>query len=184
MNSVIVIGAGPAGLTAAYELNKRFSGELQIFESEDQVGGISKTVHKNGWRFDLGGHRFFSKSNYVNSLWVAVGSGSNSIAYSSNGTQWTGLGTTIILSKPMLMGLLDKKDKINYNIIDDLELGYVIEKEFPSLPFYSLENYFVYVDEKTNIEELNYANIIFYRNKSDQRKHDIQNMKKIVYRLS
>ena len=65
MNSVIVIGAGPAGLTAAYELNKRFSGELQIFESEDQVGGISKTVHKNGWRFDLGGHRFFSKSNYV-----------------------------------------------------------------------------------------------------------------------
>ena len=69
MNSVIVIGAGPAGLTAAYELNKRFSGELQIFESEDQVGGISKTVHKNGWRFDLGGHRFFSKSNYVNSLW-------------------------------------------------------------------------------------------------------------------
>ena len=93
-------------------------------------------------------------------------------------------GTTIILSKPMLMGLLDKKDKINYNIIDDLEIGYVIEKEFPSLPFYSLENYFVYVDEKTNIEELNYANIIFYRNKSDQRKHDIQNMKKIVYRLS
>ena len=84
----------------------------------------------------------------------------------------------------MLMGLLDKKDKINYNIIDDLEIGYVIEKEFPSLPFYSLENYFVYVDEKTNIEELNYANIIFYRNKSDQRKHDIQNMKKIVHYLS
>jgi hypothetical protein len=93
-------------------------------------------------------------------------------------------GTTIILSKPMLIGLLDKKDKINYNIIDDLEIGYVIEKEFPYLPFYSLEHYFAYVDEKTDIDQLDYTNTIFYRNKSDNRKHDIQNMKKIVSYLS
>ena len=93
-------------------------------------------------------------------------------------------GTSMILSKPMLMGLLDKKDRIDYNFIDDLEIGYVLEKEFPHLPFYSLQHYFVYVDEKTNMDELDYANIIFYRNKSDQRKHDIQNMKKIVHHLS
>ena len=90
----------------------------------------------------------------------------------------------MILSKPMLVELLDKKDKINYNIIDDLEIGYVLEKEFPYLPFYSLIRYFVYVNEKTNMDELDYANLIFYRNKSEDRKHDIQNMKKIVHYLS
>lgn len=93
-------------------------------------------------------------------------------------------GTSMILSKPMLVELLDKKDKINYNIIDDLEIGYVLEKEFPYLPFYSLIRYFVYVNEKTNMDELDYANLIFYRNKSEDRKHDIQNMKKIVHYLS
>jgi hypothetical protein len=93
-------------------------------------------------------------------------------------------GTAMILSKPILVELVDKKDKIDYTIIDDLEIGYVLEKEFPYLPFYSLENYFAYVDEKTDMDQLDYKNIIFYRNKSDDRKHDIQNMKKIVRHLS
>jgi len=67
---VAILGAGPAGLTAGWELNK--SGEefkVTFFEGDSQVGGISKTVQWKGWRFDLGGHRFFSKSSRVNELW-------------------------------------------------------------------------------------------------------------------
>lgn len=67
--NVLVIGAGPAGLTAAYELNKAFDGKISICDSDSQVGGISRTVYRNGWRFDIGGHRFFSKSKLVNDLW-------------------------------------------------------------------------------------------------------------------
>ena len=93
-------------------------------------------------------------------------------------------GTSMILSKQMLIELLNKKDQINYNIIDDLEIGHVMEKEYPYLPFYSFQHYFEYVDEKTNMDQLDYKNIIFYRNKSEDRKQDIQNMKEIVYHLS
>jgi len=67
---VAILGAGPAGLTAGWELKK--SGKrprVAIFEGDSQVGGISKTVRWLGWRFDLGGHRFFSKSSKVNELW-------------------------------------------------------------------------------------------------------------------
>lgn len=67
---VAILGAGPAGLTAGWELNKS-SKDLHVtfFEGDSQVGGISKTVRWKGWRFDLGGHRFFSKSSKVNELW-------------------------------------------------------------------------------------------------------------------
>ena len=59
---VVIIGAGPAGLTAGYELLKRSNEyEVVILESEKLVGGISKTINYKGNRMDLGGHRFFSK---------------------------------------------------------------------------------------------------------------------------
>ena len=60
---VVVIGAGPAGLTAAYELTKRGHAGTTVVESDSVVGGISRTVERDGWRFDIGGHRFFTKSN-------------------------------------------------------------------------------------------------------------------------
>jgi UDP-galactopyranose mutase len=67
---VAIIGAGPAGLTAGWELiSSKQEFEVIFFESDSQVGGISKTVRWRGWRFDLGGHRFFSKSSKVNELW-------------------------------------------------------------------------------------------------------------------
>ena len=60
MQTVIIIGAGPAGLTAAYELlNKSNKYKVIVLESEKQVGGLSKTVNYNNNRMDLGGHRFF-----------------------------------------------------------------------------------------------------------------------------
>ena len=66
MKKVVIIGAGPAGLTAAYQLlKKRKDYQVIILEKEKQVGGISKTVHYKGNRMDIGGHRFFTKSQEV-----------------------------------------------------------------------------------------------------------------------
>ncbi len=64
----VVIGAGPAGLTSAYELLKLGENAL-ILEADDLVGGISRTVDYKGYKFDIGGHRFFSKVEYVNEVW-------------------------------------------------------------------------------------------------------------------
>lgn len=68
---VLIIGAGPAGLTAAYELMKRGRRSV-IIEKSDTVGGISRTVVHNGYRFDIGGHRFFTKVERVNDMWREV----------------------------------------------------------------------------------------------------------------
>jgi protoporphyrinogen oxidase len=69
--STVVIGAGPAGLTAAYELTK--AGEdVTVLEGSDVVGGISQTVERDGWRFDIGGHRFFTKVPEVEALWHEI----------------------------------------------------------------------------------------------------------------
>ena len=67
---VLIIGAGPAGLTAAYELLSGPDGyHVTVFEETDMFGGISKTVNYKGNRMDMGGHRFFSKSPEVNAWW-------------------------------------------------------------------------------------------------------------------
>jgi protoporphyrinogen oxidase len=68
---VAVLGGGPAGLTAGYLLAKQ-GRPVIVFEAEDQVGGIAKTEVRDGYRFDLGGHRFFTKSEEVNDLWHEV----------------------------------------------------------------------------------------------------------------
>ena len=65
---VAVIGAGPAGLTAAYELAGHHVPAV-VFEASDEVGGISRTVQRDGWRFDIGGHRFFTKVPAVERFW-------------------------------------------------------------------------------------------------------------------
>src|SRR5258708_2666096 len=71
--SVVVIGAGPAGLTAAYQLMKAgHAGKVTILESDDVVGGISRSVERDGWRFDIGGHRFFTKVPQVEALWHEI----------------------------------------------------------------------------------------------------------------
>ena len=68
---VVVIGAGPAGLTAAYQLVKA-GRPVVVLESDEVVGGISRTVERNGWRFDIGGHRFFTKVQPVEDLWHEI----------------------------------------------------------------------------------------------------------------
>lgn len=70
MKKALIIGAGPAGLTAAYELlTKSKDIEVVVFEESDYFGGISKTVNYKGNRMDMGGHRFFSKIPEVNAWW-------------------------------------------------------------------------------------------------------------------
>lgn len=71
-NKVVIIGAGPAGLTAAYWLASRHGITSHILEGSEVVGGISQTVVREGYRFDLGGHRFFSKVETVNHLWKEI----------------------------------------------------------------------------------------------------------------
>jgi protoporphyrinogen oxidase len=69
--TTLVLGGGPAGLTAGYLLGQANRNAL-VFEADDQVGGIAKTVERDGYRFDLGGHRFFTKSIEVDTLWHEV----------------------------------------------------------------------------------------------------------------
>ena len=69
---VAIIGAGPAGLTAAYLLSKQGLNVTVIEKDPVYVGGISRTVEHEGFRFDIGGHRFFSKSQEVVALWNEI----------------------------------------------------------------------------------------------------------------
>jgi protoporphyrinogen oxidase len=68
MKDVLVIGAGPAGLTAAYESSKLGLGAT-VLEMDQQVGGLARTVTYRDFRFDIGGHRFFTKVPYVRQIW-------------------------------------------------------------------------------------------------------------------
>jgi protoporphyrinogen oxidase len=70
--AAVIVGAGPAGLTAALELLRRSDITTQVFDCDTQVGGISKTVVYQGNRMDLGGHRFFSKSDWVMRWWQEI----------------------------------------------------------------------------------------------------------------
>ena len=68
----LIIGAGPAGLTAAFELVKRTDIRPIVLEKSTDMGGISRTVRYKGNRMDIGGHRFFSKSDRVMNWWADV----------------------------------------------------------------------------------------------------------------
>ena len=70
MKTVLIIGAGPAGLTAALELLRKSKDyDVTVLEEESVVGGISKTINYKGNRMDMGGHRLFSKNADVNLWW-------------------------------------------------------------------------------------------------------------------
>ncbi|MDR1006584.1 MAG: NAD(P)/FAD-dependent oxidoreductase [Bacteroidales bacterium] len=69
---IVIIGAGPAGLTAGYELTKLDNCIVKVFEQDSQVGGISKTIKYKGNRMDIGGHRFFSKNDWVMQWWANI----------------------------------------------------------------------------------------------------------------
>src|SRR6185312_5298013 len=70
--TAVIVGAGPAGLTAAVELQRSSGVHPIVIEADSQVGGISKTIEYRGNRMDLGGHRFFSKSDWVMNWWQSI----------------------------------------------------------------------------------------------------------------
>lgn len=72
LTTVAIIGGGPAGLTAAYALQKRTSAKPLVLESSNLVGGIARTESYKGYRFDIGGHRFFTKVAEVEKMWREV----------------------------------------------------------------------------------------------------------------
>ena len=71
-HETVIAGGGPAGLTAAYELTKHGKSCVVLESDPRLVGGISRTDQYKGYRFDIGGHRFFSKSGEVNRLWREI----------------------------------------------------------------------------------------------------------------
>jgi len=71
MKKIAIIGAGPAGLTAAYQLAKE-GFDVHVFEAGDSVGGMAKTISLWGQLVDLGPHRFFSNDPRVNSFWLKM----------------------------------------------------------------------------------------------------------------
>src|SRR5947209_597555 len=86
--TAVIIGAGPAGLTAALEFCRQSSIRPIVLEATDRIGGISCTIRYNGNRIDIGGHRFFSKSDRVMDWWTEImpiadsqGSGEFAIRY-------------------------------------------------------------------------------------------------------
>ena len=90
MKKALVIGAGPAGLTAAYELLKKSKDyQVVVFEETEKFGGISRTVEYKGNRMDMGGHRFFSKVPEVNEWWenMLPQQGADAYDYKILGTQ-------------------------------------------------------------------------------------------------
>src|SRR5258708_39096264 len=68
--TAVIIGAGPAGLTAGLELLRRTDIKPILLEASEEIGGISRTVRYKGNRMDIGGHRFFSKSDRVMQWWI------------------------------------------------------------------------------------------------------------------
>ena len=71
--SIVIIGAGPAGLTAAYELLKKGQVSVTILEATGEIRGISRTKNYKGNRMDIGGHRFFSKYDKAMDFWKGKG---------------------------------------------------------------------------------------------------------------
>ena len=72
MKNVVIIGAGPAGLTAAYELSKDKQYKVILLEEQEVLGGISKTIKYKQNRMDIGGHRFFSKDDRIMNFWKEI----------------------------------------------------------------------------------------------------------------
>ena len=69
---VVIIGAGPAGLTAAWELAEAGVRDVTVLEATRAVGGLAQSVEYKGNRMDIGGHRFFSKSDWVMDWWTRM----------------------------------------------------------------------------------------------------------------
>lgn len=162
----IIIGAGPAGLTAAYELVTQTDIKPIIIEKTNDIGGISKTAVHNGNRMDIGGHRFFSKSDTVMKWWQAMlpiqgfnikdEQRKKSFAHLSPGPDPENTDRVMLvrgrLSRIFYLGkFFDYPIKLNWKTISNLGMirilkigwGYFVIKIFPVNRINSLEDFFI-----------------------------------------
>jgi protoporphyrinogen oxidase len=165
---VAIIGAGPAGLTAALELIRDGRMTPLVLEAADQVGGISRTVQYKGNRMDIGGHRFFSKSDWVMDWWreilpVAAGDDRVEIAYrgqrrsiSAGGTSGVAAGLVMLVRRRLsriyfLRKYFDYPIRLNRTTLANLGLlrlvrigaSYLRAVLFPRREVRSLEDFLV-----------------------------------------
>jgi len=163
---VIIIGAGPAGLTAALELVRDGRMQPLVLEASNDVGGISRTVEYKGNRMDIGGHRFFSKSDWVMNWWreilpIAAADATVEIAYQgqrrtvgADGTVASGSGLVMLVRNRLsriyfLRKYFDYPIKLNATTLTNLGplrllrigVSYVWAMLFPRRPERSLEDF-------------------------------------------
>lgn len=152
--TAIIVGAGPAGLTAAEQLINKTNIKPIIIECDTQVGGISKTVVHNGNRMDLGGHRFFSKSDRVMQWWLSK----MLTQYSDDGVETNSPETksNVLLQRERLSRIYYRRKFFNYPInlsIDTVRnlglarcisigMSYMWIKAFPIRKEENLEDFF------------------------------------------
>lgn len=163
----IIIGAGPAGLTAAYELLQRTDIIPILLEKSGDIGGISKTVNYKGNRIDIGGHRFFSKSDRVMQWWLDImpieeGANSvNTISYQGQKrkveTSNTGNSSKVMLLRERLSRIyflrkfftypiqlsLDTLNKLGVIRTFQIILSYLYIRVFPKKQEENLEDFFI-----------------------------------------
>lgn len=165
---VIIIGAGPAGLTAALEILRDGRMRPVVLEASTEIGGISRTVEYKGNRMDIGGHRFFSKSDWVMRWWreilpVAGDSAEVEIAYRGQRRK-VGAGETAPMAAGGVLQVRDRLSriyflrryfdypiKLNFNTLRNLGpvrlvrigIGYLWATLFPRQPERSLEDFLV-----------------------------------------
>jgi protoporphyrinogen oxidase len=167
MKTAIIIGAGPAGLTAAYELLTKTDIIPIIIEKDKQVGGLAKTINYKGNRIDIGGHRFFSKSEKIIDWWLhflpldeTVMDHDIHIAYHQKGADFDikkfGSGDKVMLLRPRKSRIYYQQKFFDYplqlNISTIRKLGfarmvsicfsYINAKIFPAKPEENLAQFF------------------------------------------
>jgi protoporphyrinogen oxidase len=122
--TAVIIGAGPAGLTAAYELLQRSDIQPVVLERDEVLGGIARTVQYKGNRMDIGGHRFFSKSDRVMNWWFHIlpleaqagegGENTVTIAYQRSARDIAGMPTTDARTTDKVMLVRPRKSRIYF----------------------------------------------------------------------
>jgi protoporphyrinogen oxidase len=151
----LIAGAGPAGLTAALELLRRTDVHPVVVEADTQVGGISKTINYRGNRMDLGGHRFFSKSDWVMDWWqqimpVAAGTDPLSLTYHGRSHEFSPVGAgagadpdRVMLVRSRLSRIYYRRRFFDYPLKLSAQIGasYLWSRLAPRKPERTLEDF-------------------------------------------
>ena len=162
--TAVMIGAGPAGLTAALEFARRSEIHPIVLEASREIGGISRTIRHNGNRMDIGGHRFFSKSDRVMDWWAALmpitGDGEHSVRYQNKERVVAATAEDsdlVMLVRPRRSRIYFLRNFFNYPLSLDartlrllglkrtfkIGLGYLRAKLFPRKPEKTLEDFLI-----------------------------------------